>query len=1570
MRNRIIALLLCLCILLQLGEAGLPVYAQENAATEGNVETTESAEPDFSENLGKYATFNIEELGFFDFSSDPASESLVFTAEEIPADLTVVIVDWRLDELEGIWYLIEAAPGYVLPDDMAQNPWVLDGYVGDDLWSLIKFDPPQEEIPTVNLSQTTEQGIAVGVSGELPEGTQLLVQDGTLDLEKFDIQDPPKVLAVLDISLLDEAGAEYQPYADEKTVTVTIDAEKLGLSNGDVVRLRHEHDGEVFIYDPFVVIGGKLTFVTDKFSLYVVEDVRVENKSVELKENSVYEITVGQSVVFWGDFGGYGAVWQVDNESEAIDYTVLGKFNVGQSGYAQYWAQWIKITGQDVGEAKVTFVVDNNRTHTATVRVKAPDGLSIENRVAESGCLVPLWSGDHGVDPARVRYVWTRDDGQAVHLEALRSDGSVNISIDRGGATNQSDGSVKTITYILEAIDIVDGTTLGKAEYEVLYGNEILNPSFEKPGGFSSGHYTFYNGYPGLFWKTTAPGQGGRLTQDIEMGHVNGNPYGINSAHGSYFVELNAEEFGALYQDMLTTPGATLTWQFNHAKRWNSQGDTDRMYVIVAATDYARKIVNKDNIDALLDEAVRQAQQQGVSIPDNNSPDHSEGFEFTFTNKAGQTGTYRIWFSQVAYSNKANEQWKTISGSYQVPEGQYLTRLFFASDTNDRYSANSTLGNMIDAVAAGEFMSYIVEYYKGDVLQSAHTELGEKSAYEQVTLQNLSQYLDTYKFPYEILINGRPYPGTIDNLKTGLLLTDYGTKIGAAASDRYADRDIVLQIVFHDPNIRVTKIVEIEGWQDMTPAERQALLDAGIKAKFKLTNVNNPSDTHTTEVTITQLSDDGRLIAAASFRTITEADFGKTFRISETFATAIQNYAVTVSFSPETVTLSNQEGGRIQNITATNRYIRNVGNLTIKKDVVNPSGYTAPADDVFTLVVSGPAVTRDRYWVSINNQSQTEYPVTDGKLTINLKAGEWAVVKNLDLQEYQITELPKDHYVLTSVTGETGTIVKENSAYAGFVNTYAPKGNLEIHKFVDVGMTPNIVINENQEFTFTLTLDNVPDVMNGPYAYTIYAYEDDSVVQQGDLTLQAGNTLSFQLKHNQYIRIAGLPETQYTLVEAPAGEGYQTPYYYIRLENATRGPETVCVSQIPKGDTEIVECYNPIEISNGDLRITKQVQCEDDDAVIPKQPFVIYVTLFNQVIADHNTFQVEYSCDPAKGTLSGNRYTLHGDDKTHVLPTTVTAEEGWEDYIITLELYDGLTATIKDIPPSGFVVSEKDYSTDKFATSWVGETSGFVGGLKIDGKNPVASVTCVNRYNVTTGQLNITKRVKKEYERDIIPGTEFVFTVTPAENSGIILVDGDYTASIDGVEVTATAKNNKLTVRIPFTDEDLRKLELNDSQMKVLNIKGLPFGSYVVTEEKNEAFRQSATTMTATVGASPTGVNFTNTYKQHLGEIRITKTVSGTAAADPVLVQITGEGIDMLVPVVPGTQVVIYDLPLGVTYTVTEITDWNWRYTADGATVQAATPTLEQPNCTVSFHNVYTDDQWLSDTDVEPNTFG
>ena len=77
----------------------------------------------------------------------------------------------------------------------------------------------------------------------------------------------------------------------------------------------------------------------------------------------------------------------------------------------------------------------------------------------------------------------------------------------------------------------------------------------------------------------------------------------------------------------------------------------------------------------------------------------------------------------------------------------------------------------------------------------------------------------------------------------------------------------------------------------------------------------------------------------------------------------------------------------------------------------------------------------------------------------------------------------------------------------------------------------------------------------------------------------------------------------------------------------------------------------------------------------------------------------------------------------------------------------------------------------------------------------------------------------------------------------------------------------------------------------------------------------------------------------------------------------------MIVPVTPGTPVIIYDLPLDETYTVTELTDWSWRYTAQGETVRTVRPTLEKPKYELVFTNTYEEDSWLSSTDVEPNTF-
>ena len=1559
MRKKMMALLLCCSILISLlGGVTITAGAEETAAL------------DYSQNLGKYATFDVDQIGFFHFAADPAEDvSLVYGAEEIPQGLTVVIVDWYLDSIDGIWYKIEAAPENILPEDIAQNPWVLDGYVGEELFSLIMRDPPvEEEFYAQELTQTSGQGIQVGVSGELPQDTRLSVQDITVDPAEYGITGEETVLAALDVRLLTSDGEAYQPYWDKKETVVTIDAENLSLTNGDVVRIYHNHEGTISVLDPFVVIGGKLSFYADRFSSYIVSEVRSEKWSKELSEDEPHTMVIGEDTVFWADYWrpNNTAVWRVSNNDDVIDYTLTGLYppTDGSYGASQRWAQWLEIKAKRVGTATVTFILsdgENEEAHEFTINVVAPEGLSIHDNTSVNGCLVPSWSEGSNVDLSRVKYTWTRDDGQAITLEAMNSDGSVNISIDRGGATNQADGTVKTITYTVAAA-YPDGTELGTASYEVLYGNEILNPSFEKPV-INRDHTTVVNGYPELFWKTTAPGTGDKHAMDVEMGIANSNPYGIGAAaHGNQFVELNAEEFGALYQDMLTTPGAKLKWSFSHAKRHDSIGDYDSMYVIVAATKHAQNIKTFEQIKALQDAALQQAAEQGAVIPENSNA-NVQGFRFTYKEKeTDEEGVYYIWHSVAPKISKDQDQWQEISGIYRVPQGQYLTRLFFASDTNSD-AQNSTLGNLIDAASAGEFLSYVVEYYKGDELQTADTETGiDRNAYEMFSLKNLQKYLDIYKYPFEISINGRMYPGTVENLKTGLLLTDYGPKLGETAVSKYDPYNIVLKIVFQDPNIRVTKRVTIDGWEDMTYAEQEALLQAGIRADFKLTNQADSSDTHTASLTITQPSDTGELIAAVSFRTITEADFGKLFDVEETFATPIENYAVQTTIDPVVVGVESEIGHRIKNINITNHYVRNVGNLTIKKDVLDPGDHTPPEDDVFTFTVSGPALTRSSYMVSVCNGADVECPVTDGKLLLELKAGEWAVIKNLSLEQYKVEEAPRKHYVLTKTQGAEGTILKDNTAYAGFTNTYSPVGDVKVYKFVDVGMHQDITVDTEKPFEFALTLGIVPAENKGPFPYTVRNAENDAVISSGNLSLDASSTLSFSLKHNQYICIQNLPITSYTLAEADyTGDGYLAPLYYVgEYQGAS------CRSAVQKAKADIVRCYNPLKLSNGDLKITKEAVTDDSHANIPPMAFVFTVELTNAPDIGGKSFAVTYSCDPSKGQLSADQKTYDLEGQSFTLPQTVTASWDMDHYSLTLELYDGLSATIRDLPPCGYSVTEQDYSAQKFGTGWKTATTGYLGGLQVDGKNPVSLVECVNRYNVTTGELHITKNVAKSYERDTLPDAVFSFTVDPV---GDIVLTGSYTVTVGSQTKEVPAKDNKLTVQIPFTKAELSGLRVNDTVTKTARIQGLPFGSYTITETKNTDYIQSSLVQSAEVIGTPTNVVFTNTYWQHLGEITLKKVVSNTEAKDPVLVRITGEGLEMTIPVVPGTPVTIYDLPLGNAYTVTELVDWNWRYKPGGSTTVVVTLTKEYPEKDVTFTNELVNEKWLSSTDVEKNTF-
>lgn len=238
------------------------------------------------------------------------------------------------------------------------------------------------------------------------------------------------------------------------------------------------------------------------------------------------------------------------------------------------------------------------------------------------------------------------------------------------------DGAQKTFRV---KVTVNEAVTVYSSEYKVNYYDKLQNGSFETPKVSDVGTLTYKNahfiqvanGTNNLYWKTTAKGAyfGAGTQKDyyIEIadgsrsyyGNTVNDPkpvYNISSAaQENQFAELNCEEPGALYQDVLTEPGTVLHWGLEHAGRWG----TDTMAVIISDT----KSMSSDWNPA------------GSGF-DQSNPD-----------------------VQAVLSDEAGK-WTYHYGDYTVPAGQYVTRFYFVAVA----AANGNLsnGNLLDNISFGK----------------------------------------------------------------------------------------------------------------------------------------------------------------------------------------------------------------------------------------------------------------------------------------------------------------------------------------------------------------------------------------------------------------------------------------------------------------------------------------------------------------------------------------------------------------------------------------------------------------------------------------------------------------------------------------------------------------------------------------------------------------------------------------------------------------------------------------------------------------------------------------------------
>jgi hypothetical protein len=224
---------------------------------------------------------------------------------------------------------------------------------------------------------------------------------------------------------------------------------------------------------------------------------------------------------------------------------------------------------------------------------------------------------------------------------------------------------------------------------QVEYYNQLQNGSFESPiitdfskiplttanGDWWWKNYSISSGMirqipdstDGLIWKTTG---NTHLVEIARKGTVDDellvSAYGIKEENkvpdGEQFAEINSNAEGILYQDILTVPGETLNWSLWHRGR----DGTDTMYVVAMATEYAEDANTSTNITSY--------SQVSTIIENADSYPGVYCYEITDDNTA----------------------WEYHTGSFVIPENQYLTRFFFVAGATG--GNDVTQGNFIDDI--------------------------------------------------------------------------------------------------------------------------------------------------------------------------------------------------------------------------------------------------------------------------------------------------------------------------------------------------------------------------------------------------------------------------------------------------------------------------------------------------------------------------------------------------------------------------------------------------------------------------------------------------------------------------------------------------------------------------------------------------------------------------------------------------------------------------------------------------------------------------------------------------------
>lgn len=439
--------------------------------------------------------------------------------------------------------------------------------------------------------------------------------------------------------------------ADGQKAAVTVSGlDKLPEMEGataNTLKVLHEtSDGNVEILDVLTYTNGTLTFETSSFSPFVV--VRTDGYAVNtLDINSITDVSIKDDIANSGHY-----VLKITVDGEVYEGEAAGKL-LKDKGFTVTW----------------------QRAGTVVDRLEKTNG------------------------------VYSREENGG-WVDVVYTDGA-NLTY--------------TVTIAKDTQSLNDSLTVN-------YNDELKNGGFEDELSNGTDQINADTA-PNLVWKTTAI-TGGQ--HKIEIGNTKGmtsvyelqangdkwdnvqlsntaKAYGCASANtGDQFAELNAEGAGALYQDVLTKPGQPMNWRFYHRARTRRgyedqsksviQSGADTMAMVIAPLELVKDVTTQAQLESLLAECINHNGENHITK--NNKRYTVYVYEATAAIE-DLSGT-RKWDQVNCYAKYSTSSWTESSDTYKIPDGQYLTRFFFAAistaSDDDQTNQTKTMGNLLDDV--------------------------------------------------------------------------------------------------------------------------------------------------------------------------------------------------------------------------------------------------------------------------------------------------------------------------------------------------------------------------------------------------------------------------------------------------------------------------------------------------------------------------------------------------------------------------------------------------------------------------------------------------------------------------------------------------------------------------------------------------------------------------------------------------------------------------------------------------------------------------------------------------------